>query len=191
MGLSLKIDVIEEKGSCTVLDCTGLFSYDNKGGYGVQNPRVEDVSSSFLEVFPPSLPKGSEPYKIDVLAYLPTISDVGFEVIPLKVGQVNGEMESGKWKFNLVIAGRDKKGKAFNYTASVVKIFTKSVECCVDKLSPHINSNILKDEKQKQATILNNLLEGVFRQIGCGLYDKADETIKYIKSQCQCCGCNT
>jgi hypothetical protein len=186
MSLSPKISVSEEKNSFNVFDCTGLFSSNNKGGYGVYNPQVKDTTEAFIEVSTPD--SGETKYKVDVYPYLPNTDKTGFEVVPLKVGYSDGVLQSGKYTIKFTVIGTY-KGKAFTYSVTHVVVFTRAVECCVDARMKELDKNVFKDDKQKKIIELSNLLENVCYQIDCGLYDLANETIEYLKLQCQCCGC--
>lgn len=185
MSLSINISASEEKNSLNVFDCTGLYSPNNKGGYGVYNPQIKDVETAVLEITKAST---GEKFTVDVFPYLPTTTDVGFEVLPHQLGSSNGEIESDVYSIKMTVTGTY-KGKSFSYFGIIKKVLTKSVECCVDKWTKLIDKNVFKDDKQKKAIELNNLLESLCYQIDCELYDEASKTIEYLKVQCQCCGC--
>lgn len=185
MSLSIGIKVSEEENSFIVRECTGQFSYSNKGGYGVSNPAIKDVSKAWLEVTKRAT---GEKYTIDTYPYLPNIDNTGFEVLPVKVGSMNGGLDSGVYDIVYYVSGTH-KGKEFKAFTVATKVFTKQVECCVDKHAKTINKDAFKDPKQKEAILMNNLLESLCYQIDCELFDAANDTIEDLKLRCQCCGC--
>lgn len=185
MSLSVKTSSTEETTSLNVFDCTGLFGPNNNGGYGVHNPGVKDVTAAVLEV---KRDYTGEVYTIDVYPHLPNTNKVGFEVPAIKLGSKDGKIESGVYTIKLIVSGVH-KGKNFSAFSIEKKVLTKAVECCVDDWTKIIDKNVFKDDKQKKALELNNLLESLCYQIDCELYDEASKTIEYLKLQCQCCGC--
>lgn len=50
MSLNLKFNVLEETNSLILIDCTGDYSNENKGGWGGPNPKRSDVTSSVMEI---------------------------------------------------------------------------------------------------------------------------------------------
>jgi hypothetical protein len=188
MGLTYKISAIEEKDSFIIYDCTGNNSQKNPGGFGPPNPEIKQITDSYFLITPPQF---TQPFKIDVTGDFPNEEGLGYEILPFMVGQTGNQIYSGEWKIKAVISGTDKKGKKFTKTAVCNKIFTKQVECCVDKLMPIVNKNAFKDEKQKRAIELHNLLENVLWAIehDCGVTSEITQTIAYLQAQCVCCGC--
>lgn len=186
MSIEVKISAEEKDSLILIKDCTGSFSPSNTGGYGTQTFTKDQVTDSFLEIEPPS---SKEPYPFKIQTYPGFPNSLNeLKVYPSSIGAE--EIESGKWKFKLTVVFTDKKGKETTVTANEVKVFIKNVSCCIDKMTANkLKPNALSDPKQRLVFELSNMLEGVKRQMKCGLYDKANETIEYLKSQCECCGC--
>ncbi len=192
MALKYKISVIEEKNSLIVYDCVGAYKYDNLTGYGKPNDiEVKNITSTIFYVTTPNLPKGSEPYKVDVSGNWPVSTDLqlGMEILPYQIGEKNNELTSGQYTIKAEISGTDRQGNAFKKTDIFAIICKKQIECCVDKAMKHVNTNAFKDAKQKATIELNNLLESVNYAIDCGLTNEAIEKIELINAQCGCCGC--
>lgn len=186
MGLNVKISAQEQENSFYVYDCTGNYSSENKGGYGVQNPKMQDVIESFLYIQGPS-DKEEYPWKIDVTGSLPNDDGIAYEVVPVEIGQT--ELESGKYKMKLVHFIKDRFGVIKDRTGYGVEVFINNIACCVDSKMPGVDQNAATDPNQKLVIELNAMLVGVKAQISEGLYDKANQTIDYMKQQCKCSGC--
>jgi len=187
MPLFLKIEVEEYENSFGITDCTGVYSGSNTGGYGSINPRVDQVIESFIEV-EPSGSKTPYPYKIFTTAKLPNTDSVSVEIFPSQIG-MGDTLKSGKVKFKYTVITEDSAGKQKTHEAYAVAVFVNNITCCIDKLSPILDGNAFKDERQKEAIKLSNMLENVERLIGCGNYDSADKMISYMNAQCKCQGC--
>lgn len=207
MGLQLSISVVEETDSFIVNDCTGVFSSENKGGWGSLNPQIKDIETAVLEITPPydanpfldiSSPNPPAPnadtfqppaYTIDVFPDFPNEEGNGFEVLPYMVGQSDNFLESGKWKIKLIITGKDKQGRPYTKSAIFEIVFVNSVTCCIDKLGSLVNKDALKDKKQQVIIELENMLESVCYAVEKELLDQADGIIRFLKEQCRCCAC--
>jgi hypothetical protein len=188
MGLEIKIDAQEKKDYFLVFDCTGSYSSENKGGYGGANQKITDVLKATLFVQGPSDTE-EYPHEIDITGALPNKEDIGFQVLPILIGQTNNEIESGKYKLRVVYEVRTNIGNTQLYYGATVVVFVNNITCCIDKHGNDINENLFSDPKQKKIAELNLLLKGVNKQIDNGLYDKANETIDYMKLQCKCSEC--
>jgi hypothetical protein len=126
---------------------------------------------------------------IDITGALPNKGDIGYEVLPAHIGQSNAELESGKYKIKTSYDVQTKTGGIINVEGFTTEVFVNNITCCIDKHSNEVNENLYKDPKQKKITELSLLLVGVNKQIENGLYDKANETIDYMKLQCKCSEC--
>jgi len=189
MGLEIKISATEKEDYFLVFDCTGSYSGENKGGYGGANPHMSAVITSTLFVQGPSDTE-EYPHRIDVTGALPNKEGIGFQVLPVLIGQTNSELESGKYKLKLVHDVQSSSSAAMmEKTGTTTEVFVNNITCCIDKHSNEINENLHKDPRQKKVIELNLLLEGVNKQIDAGFYDKANETIDYMKLQCKCSSC--
>lgn len=188
MSLIIKIDTCEESNSFLVFDKTGNYNGDNKGGYGSPNYSADKIIESYIEVQGPS---DTEifPYKIAVTGSLPNKECLGYEILPIQIGQTNAELESGKYKVKLTHVFQLKSGGTKTLTGSTVNVFINNISCCINKL-PKLNKDMWKDPKQKAIAELNLLFEGVVYDKDCGLYDQANTTIEYLKGQCKCTGCH-
>lgn len=189
MGLQLKISASEQKNSFIVYDCTKNYKFDNLGGWGTINPEIKNITSAIIYVTPPNLPKGSDPYAVDVTGNFPNENGLGMEILPNQVGQVNNRLESGPYKIKLEVIGTDRKGLKFKKDATLLEIFINDVTCCVDGLQKFVNRDAHKDKKQQAAIELNNLLESANHAISCDLVEQATEIIEILKSQCVCIDC--
>lgn len=189
MGLQLSISAKEEKKSIFLFECTGSYSFDNKGGYGGLNPKVTDAVEAYVEVQTPSMNDGDELIKINLYPNFPTSTEVGFEILPTQLGMKN-EIESGRYKFKYTVVTQDKNGVKTTKTAYFVLFCMNSVTCCIDKRIKEIRAGGSNDPKQKLLIELSNLLESVKYQIDCGNLGTANEDVDYLKSQCKCCGCS-
>lgn len=56
MALQLKISATEFIKSFAVFNKTGEYSKDNPGGFGGPNPRIEDITSSIIQIEGPMVP---------------------------------------------------------------------------------------------------------------------------------------
>jgi hypothetical protein len=189
MGLKLSISAEEEKNSFIVYDCTGRYSYDNKGGWGAPNAEIKKITSAVIYVTPPNLSPSVLPYSIDVTGNFPNTEGNGMEILPYQVGQANNKLISGKYLIKLEVKGTDVKGVEYTTSAILSEIFIKSVSCCIDKLQKTVNRDAYKDKKQMGAIDLNLLLMSAEWAIGCKLQEQAVETIEFLNSQCTCVDC--
>lgn len=190
MGLELSISATEEINSFIIHDCTGKYTPDNEGGYGLPNVRIEDATDAFFEIRTPSLKESDEAIKIVVYPDLPSLDVSAYEILPSMLNFTNDEIESGEYKIKYTVLTTDKLGVNRTNVAYLTKVFTKTIECCIDKMTANkLTKGVFKDEKQKLVIELSNLLEDVKKQIDCELTKKANETIEYLKSQCKCCDC--
>lgn len=188
MSNQLKISLEEKTNSFVIFECTGNYSGDNKGGYGPPNYKTSDIQESYLEIQPPSVTT-DYPYKIITTGDLPNDESIGLEIQPSEVGQKKDEMESGLWKFKFTVVFLLKSGSTVTKTAYLSEVLTKSLECCISEHTGKLDKNAFKDPKQRAAIELSTLFQDVLYQIDTGRYDHANETIEYLKSQCQCQGC--
>lgn len=187
MSNVVKISVEEQKGFAILNDCTGLYSPKNTGGYGYPNLSKKDIISAILHIEPPSA-KDDYPYQIELYPNFPNQENNGFEITPSMMDM--DELESGQYKFKLVVTFEDKNGVKTTSTAYATEVFIKTVECCVDKMNAGgLKLGSLSDPKQRLITELNIMLSNANRLIGCGLYGKANEIIELLKAHCECCGC--
>jgi hypothetical protein len=186
-GLSYQISITEEGvSSIFIHDCTGRYSYKNEGGFGKPNFELKDIKSSFLYI---TVPHATEPVKIDVTGVFPNKEENGYEILPFMLGLPNNEITSGEYKVKAEISGTDKNGVEWIRTVLIAKVFINQVVCCVDKMQKIVDKDAFKDEKQKLAIELSNLIESVKHGVDCELNSTVVETIEYIRAQCQCCGC--
>lgn len=186
MSLTTKIEASEQRNSFIVYDCTGIYKYDNLGGWGAPNEKIADVISSVLEITSPSNPN---PYTIDVFPYFPNLQNGGIEILPSQVGQANNEIESGEWIIKWTIQVKNRLGETNTYTSYYSAVFTHVVTCCIDKRVREVKVNGYKDVKQQIILELSNLLESVKNDIEHGFNKSANNIIKYLKEQCNCCDC--
>ena len=188
MSLIIKISAIEESDKVVVYDCTGKYSADNRGGWGKPNVELSMVQSAQIEVYPPNV---STPIIVPVFPDLPTDeTDLGYE-LPIDLFSMK-TVESGVWKFVLRVKGVDSKSVPFEHFGDVREIFTKSAECCVDKLMRKTISScgnvFMKDEERKSVSELRNILDiALYSKDKCGNYDAAQRLLKFINLQCECC----
>lgn len=188
MGLQTKITIEELENSFFVHDCTGMYTGDNKGGYGGPNPKIDRVVANILQIEPPNS-KTPYPISLDVSSYLPNKDGIPMEIFPSQVDQTGQMMESGKYKFKYITTTENSAGQQTTVESYSVNVFTKDIACCIDKHADCLTANAFKDDKQKKIIELSNLLDGINYLVNSGNYDKADETIDYVKSQCKCQNC--
>lgn len=186
--VSHTISATEEKNSIIVYDCTGAFSYANKGGYGLPNAKLEDFFEAYFEVKPPSWKEGQDPIKVDVYPSFPSTDEFGFEVLPHMLNMK--EIESGEYKIKYITKYKDKKGATFTQSAMLTLFCMNSITCCIDKKQKQVRAGGFGDPRQKLIIELSNLLQSVNYQIDCGNYGIANEDLEYLKAQCNCCGCS-
>lgn len=183
MSLRLGIAAIEQKDSFIVTNCTGKYSGNNQGGFGIPNIQIDNIETSTIEI---KTPKGDVFSLIIPVGDFPNEEGIGYEILPYMIGMQ--EIESGEYNLKLVITGTDKKGKKFNKFAVFKVIFTKSVTCCVDKmLSKNIGTENL--EKKKEMVELNNLINSMHESIRCEKYSISTKIIDLLKERCSCCNC--
>lgn len=186
----MKISVTETLEALFLQDCTGLFSGENKGGYGIPNERLEDMTDSYIDVQPPSATT-KYPFRINTFKDgYPAKDAFGYEILPYMVGSTNNEFESGEWKFKQTVVFT-KGTKVTTKTAYLSEILIKSIECCVDKATKGKlqGGDIFSDPKKKLVIELSNLLEDSLRNKKCGQTESAKKTIDLLKEHCNCCGC--
>ena len=186
MSLDIKIKTEELESSFVVFDCTGKYSGDNKGGYGIPNYKSEDIDSYFLHVTPPGYE--GDPYKIELTDDLPNSEGLGVEILPSQVGQASNSTTSGKWKFKAEVTFNLKQGGQRTLTAYHVTVFTKKVACCVDEaVSKSLDSN---DKSVKDAANeMSVLFDGAVFSACKGWYDNADKILRFLSEQCKCVNC--
>lgn len=187
MGLQVNIKAEEKENAFVVFDCTGRYSGDNKGGFGGANPHINSVVESVLFVQGPSDTE-EYPHRIDAIGALPNKEGIGFEILPVMIGQTDG-IESGQYKLKQEYKIELANGVIITKTGYFTDVFIKNIACCVDKKVDTLGENILNDPKQKIIAEMGLLLKGVERQIANGYYDRANQTIDYMKLQCKCSGC--
>jgi len=113
---------------------------------------------------------------------------VGYEITPSMVNATY--IVSGTWKIAYIVTGTDANGNSYTKKTTILKVFTNSAECCVDKMTKYITTNAFSDKKQKLAAELSALLYAVQRNKKCYPSDSQD-ILKYINLQCACCtGCS-
>lgn len=187
MGLQVNISAEEGENSLIVYECTGNYSASNPGGFGPLTYRKNQISESFIEIQGPSDTE-SYPHKIDVTGDLPNNDNTGFEIMPSQVGQGN-EMESGLYKVKLTHILNKTTGGTESKTAYLSIVLIDNVACCIDKQSPKLKGDILTDPVSKKVAELQVLLSAAKMSIKNELYEDANKTIEYLKSQCKCNGC--
>lgn len=186
--IHIQLNTEELENSFLLFDCTGKYSADNRDGYGTPNYRIEDISAYTVDIEPPSA-TAPYPFTIDVLDSIPNDDNTGLEIQPGQVGQTGDNIESGLWKFRANVTFNIRNNGQKTVTSYHSNVFIKNIECCVDSKSQTLTGNIFNDFRQKKIGELELLLLGVRRAIKCGLYDKANKTIEYMKAQCKCQGC--
>lgn len=188
MSLQLKIEVEELIKSFLIFDCTGNYSGDNKGGYGIPNTRKEDIQSYILFVQPPSATT-QYPYSIDLTGKLPNTNKTGVEIFPSQVSEGKDYIESGKWKFRIDITSKVGTNGSKTVSFFHAEVFINNVSCCIDRKVSTLDGNAMHDDRQMKIIELSNLLESVYGNIDNGLYDEASKTIEYLNEQCKCTSC--
>lgn len=186
----MKISVTETLEAIIFEDCTGTYSGDNKGGYGIPNLDLANMTDSYIEVQSPSSTE-KYPFKIQTFPNYPAKDAFAYEILPYMIGQSNNEFESGEWKFRQTVVFTAKNGKVDTKTALVTQILTKAVECCIYKATQGklTDGEIFTDPKKKLVIELSNLLQSALRNKNCGNTEEAKKTIDYLKAHCNCCGC--
>jgi hypothetical protein len=184
MGLRIKLSAEEQENSFYVFDCTG----NGSTGYGNQNPKISDIIESKLYVQGPS-DTSEYPWVIDVFGSIPNDKGIAYEVLPVEIGQAGGQLESGLYKLKLVHKILTKSNQTIERTGYETVVFINNIACCIDGRTPNLDDKVASDEKQMLTADLNIMLEGVKIHIDKGLYEKANQTIDYMKQQCKCSGC--
>jgi hypothetical protein len=188
-SLQLYISAKEDKDKIVVYECTGKYSGSNSGGWGKPNYELSMVTKAQFEVYPPQV---TTPIIIQIFPEFPTDDkDIGYE-LPVSFFSMT-KVESGTWKIGMRVFGTDSKAVAFERYTEMRFIFTKTAECCVDKLlSSTANVPVTvftKDDKKKVASELHTILEKALWAKECNKYDVAQNLLKYITLQCECPGC--
>lgn len=187
MGLILKISLEERVGSFVVKNITGKWSGEYPYGLGLPTVIPLWVTSVRFYITPPG-----SPMSIVVDPGTEWANDESeFQVMPWDLGG-REKIESGKWKVEAIIEGTDDKGKNFMYKTTDQEVFTKEVECCVDKMTAKtLNTplnDVFRDEKSRCTAELSVLLLRAMKAKDCGNLDSSDRIITYIKLHCRC-GC--
>jgi len=188
MSLQVKIKTEEQENSFLVFECTGNYSGSNPGGFGPPNYRKEKITKSVLLIQGPS-DKESYPWSIDVTGDLPNSENIGYEVLPSQIGQTNSELESGLYKIKLTHTIEKTTGGTTDKTGYTSEVFVNNISCCIDEKSTRLNGQAFNDEQQTKIIELSNLLESAKLAACNGLFEYANTTIDYLKSQCKCNGC--
>lgn len=186
-GLQIKISAEEQKDSFILFDCTGIFKFDNLGGWGNPNARMDKVTKATLFVRTPKTPDTSEPIAVDLTGNIPNFKFIGVEILPFQIGLA--KIVSGKYTLKLEITGIDSKGVTYTKHATIIKIMKNDVICCVDKLQKLVDKDAFKDETQKKVIELLNLVESLDYADEHDLIDNAVSIIDYLNEQCVCPGC--
>jgi len=186
MALQTKITAKELKTSFAIYECTGAYSSSNTGGWGIKNPKIENVTVAYFEITPPN---ALAPIVVNVFPDFPTTdSTVGYEITPSMVDATY--IVSGTWKIAYIVTGTDLNGNSYTKKTTILKVFTNSAECCVAKMTKYITVDAFKDKKQKVAVELSALLYAVKENKDCYPSDSND-ILTYINLQCACCtGCS-
>lgn len=186
MAFVWKTELEERVGSFVVEDRSGHWSGDYKYGYGLPTIIPLWVRSVVAYITPPGSP-------------MSIVKDFGasfagdgnkFQVMPWDLGG-REKIESGLWKVELVMEGTDDKGNNFTYRSKSQALFTKEVQCCVDKMTANtLNvplNDLFRDEKTRKTSELSMLLSTVLNADCCDI-KSADRIVTYIKLHCRC-GC--
>ena len=187
MSLRLKISAKETKKAIVITECTGKYSGDNKGGWGLPNPDITQVTKAQFEIY---RSEATTPQIISVFPDFPSNdTDVAYEVLISQLGLKS--VTSGTWKIGYRVSGIDQNGLPYEKYTETKEVFFKDAECCVDKLvasTANVPVNVfMKDEKKKSAVELAALLEDAKRAAKCGTFDVAQNILKFINLQCGCC----
>lgn len=190
MGLVYKHTLEERVGSFVVIDKTGLWSPSYPYGYGFQTVRPQWVTSAICEVTPPG---SNTPILVPTGVFNTTSVGDGIEtqIHPWDLGMK--KIESGKWKVKCTIHGTTPAGIAFCYKSVSYCVFTKEVECCVDKETAKVQTtlfnDVFRDELSRKVAMMQVVLTRTLKAVGgCGSLDLADRNITFLKLQCRC-GC--
>ena len=183
MALQLKISVKEDKDCIVVQECTGKYSGTNKRGYNIPNVTVANVTAAQLEIY---RPEQTTPQIINVFPDYPTDdTELGYEVLAAALGV--SKIESGVWKIGYRVSGVDKDGKPFEKYTESKEVFLKTAQCCVDKAKASAASDWTNKDKKKAASELEALMTDAEWAKCCGKFNAAQDILKYINLQCECC----
>jgi len=193
MALVAKICLEERVGSFVIKNTTGTWSQNYPYGFGlptvVAGVAAGWVTSVIAYITPPGY---LTPIQKD-LGINFSVPDTEFQIMPWDLGSGVTKIESGEWNVEIVIQGNFKPSEnPFTYRASKKAIFTKEVECCVDKMTGNTNNtpfnDVFREEKSRTTAELSVLLERAKKAEDCGNFDSANRIVTYIKLHCRC-GC--
>lgn len=188
MALNQKITATEKDFSFLIYDATGRYSNDNPGGYGGPNYTVAQAIKCTLYVQTPN-DTAAYPNIIDLTGFYPNTDETAFEIYGSQIGvATNSTLPSGKYKFKTETVF-EKDGVQKTVTGYSVQVFTRSIECCIDGLTPTMDKNSFTTQAGMKKIELSALLNAVECQIKNGLYDEASSNIEYLTAQCDCPGC--
>jgi hypothetical protein len=190
MSLVPRIKAKEESNSWDVTDITGLYSYENLGGYGVQNLRPQWLDTVTLVV--EHIRTGKKSLPLDVSGNMG--KDGGkFQVMPWDIDSSWKVLPVGKYKFTYSITGTvPGSGNKKSAETSVVSVAIKQAECCLDKLvGKTLNidfSSLFKDELSRKVALLSTLMRRTKDALKpeCSNLDAADRMVYYIDINCDC-----
>jgi hypothetical protein len=183
---NIELSIEELEASFLVFDCTGDITPGNPNGYGGAYKRSA-ITKSLLYIKGPDDTEYRD--AIDVTGALPNTKNIAYEVVPSQVGG-DETIPSGKYSFKIVHTFLMTNKTTRDVTGYHTEVLTRDIQCCIDSLGPiDPSKDAFKDPKQKVIMALHNSLEGALSAIGQGLYDSANKTIDYLKSQCKCNGC--
>lgn len=189
MSLVYRIQLEERVGSFIIKDVTGLYTFDYPYGYGPLNILPSYVTSCKAYIKKPGSTMESI---VDLGSQFPGDGSE-YQIMPWDVDS-NG-ITSGRWTVRVEVIGTYPTGHAnanqsFKFSTIASAVFTKEVECCIDKMIAKTYNtkfdDVFREDKSRKTAEMSVLLNRVKRAICCDDMVSADNIITYLRLNCRC-----
>lgn len=191
MNLLPRLKVEETVTAFNLTDCTGLYSFENKGGYGAQTIRPEWITEATVVV--KHVRSGKVSGRINVMDNLAK-NEGFFQINPWNIDSSWKVFMVGKYEFIYSIkATIPRTGEKRNPTTTAVCVSIIPAECCVDKMTGKTYNvpmhSLFKDERSRKLAELSVLMNRIKKAVDCKDWDSADRMVYDISINCDC-NCN-
>lgn len=177
MSVELNISVEENCDSIYFYDRTGKYDPKcNKTGWCAPNQEISEATEAEVHIY---LPKAEEPIILDFFPDFPNMENEGYEILPEDLGLE--KFPSGIWRFDYFV--RVSSGLL---TASCQKLFTKDLECCINKKTVEVTPDNFDSKEVKESNEINLLFESAILNSCEGEVAKAQKIVDFLSIKCKC-----